>query len=115
MSSFGASSLFCSKISLTQLIHPSSSLSSDLVHPFCANLYFHQFTVRTYHRRVDRLISVLLRQRDIVLEPFRNRLVELCDNPVRDEAVVVILGIEDEADGKKIVNLIERFLATKHF
>ena len=84
------------------------------VHRPRPDLDLHHFSFRSDNGGVDRLVAVFLRNGDIVLEPVRVRDVDVGDEPVDAEAIVVVFRVEDNADGKKVVDLVQRFVPPDH-
>ncbi len=82
------------------------------VHRVRADLQLDRLAARADHRRVQRLVHVELRHRDVVLEPARHRL------PVRvDDAegrVAVAFGVDEDADADQVVDVGELAAAHDH-
>ncbi len=98
------------------LVHPvgGDPPLGDLVHPPRADLHLHHLAVRAHHGRVDRLVAVLFRDGDVVLEPLRVGNINVGDQPVDFEAVVVVLRFEDEAYREQVVDLLQRLVPLEH-
>ena len=58
------------------------------------------------HRRVEGLVEVLLRHRDVVLDPARDRPPGLVDDA--EGAVAVAQRVDEDAEGEDVVELVER-------
>ena len=61
---------------------------------------------------VQRLVHIRLRHGNIVLEPARDRLVQLMDNT--QGSVTVLYRIYNDAHCKQIINLIQRLVLVDH-
>ena len=86
-----------------------NSFFRNLVHCFCADLNFNHPSFRADNGSVNRLITVLFRDRDIILKAFGNRFVHLGHHAVNHITIVIIGRIENNPDRKKIVNFLQRF------
>ncbi len=74
------------------------------MHVLCADLDFHALAVRPDHRRVQRLIHIGLRQRDVIFEAPGHGLPLRVDHPER--LVALSDGVYQNAERDEIVNLI---------
>ena len=85
----------------------------DGVHVVGADLQLDALVAWPDNGRVDRLIAVLLRRRDIVLEPARHR----APRPMHDaERAIAILGSRnDDAKAVDVRQLLHRDLTVLHF
>ena len=90
----------------------SDTIFSDPVHFHGADLDLKRCPAGSDDRRVQRLVHVLLRHRDIVLEASRNRLVGLMHDS--EGRVAVAHRIDDDADRKEIIDLIEGLVLVHH-
>ena len=85
---------------------------SDLIHLFRTDLYFKDLALIADDRCMQRLVHVLLRNGNIILQTARNRLV-LCMNIAKD-LIAVELRLGDDADRKQVQNLVEALMANSH-
>ena len=83
-----------------------------LVHLLGADLHLHRLAGVRQHCGVQRLITVALGHRDVVLEPARERLPERVHHAER--AVAVLDGVHQHADRDDVVDLAEFLLAAQH-
>ena len=65
------------------------------------------FSVGADNRRVERLVVVGLGHGDIILEPPGDRFPEAMDDAQRLIAVLFLVRIEDDPEGRQVVDLIE--------
>ncbi|MNZ90934.1 hypothetical protein D3C78_1099050 [compost metagenome] len=77
------------------------------------NLYLSWLSVRANHCRMQRLVHIRLRHRNIVLEPARHRLPQRMNNTQRRIAILNV--INNDPDSKQIVNLTELLIPLRHF
>ena len=104
----------------TVLVFPvgSKTLFGHLVHTVGTNLYLDPFTLFRHQRDVQRLIAVGLRMTEPVAQTVGVGLVDLTDGDIDIEALVdflcTVLGGEDDADSKDVVNLIEGDVLVLH-
>ena len=82
------------------------------MHVARANLHFIQLPPRPEHRRVQRLVSVRLRLRDVVLDALLHRRPAVVDDAER--VIAVGHGVDEHADGEEVVDLLVRLLALLH-
>ena len=77
----------------------------NAVHLLGADLHFHALPVRADDRGMDGLVHIGLGHADIVLETARHRPEESVDHPQS----LIALGhrLEDDAEGQKVVELIQ--------
>ena len=85
---------------------------SSTMHLVGTNLYLKRLSTRAYECRVKRLVHVLLRHGDIVLEAPRYRLVLLMYDT--KHCVAVRYGIHQNPDGKKVIYLVNRLVLIDH-
>ena len=78
-----------------------------------ANLHLKGNPVRTEKSGMQGLIHVRLRHGDIILEPSRNRSVDLMNDPKC--RITVLHRIHNDTDGKQIIDLIQGFPLVSHF
>jgi hypothetical protein len=71
------------------------------MHVAGADLHFDQLAIGREHRRVERLVHVALRGRDVVLEALVDRRVESVQDPER--VVAVANGGHDHPQGQQVV------------
>ena len=83
-----------------------------LVHPLGAHLDLERLAVRSDDRRVQRLVAVGLRHRDVVLEAPGHRLPERVDHA--DRAVAVLVAADEDAHRGQVVDLVELLPAPRH-
>ncbi len=83
-----------------------------LVHRVRAHLDLERLALRPDHRRVQRLVAVRLRHRDVVLEAARNRLPERVQHA--DRAVAVLDGVDQDAHRGEVEDLVELLAAARH-
>ncbi|MNC30052.1 hypothetical protein D3C75_783240 [compost metagenome] len=82
------------------------------VHLPRADLHFCRLSARTHHSGVQRLVHVRFGHGNIILETARHRLPKSMNNP---ECGITILNIvDDNADGKQIINFIELLVLGVH-
>ena len=89
-----------------------------VVHPLASDLDFHPLAGGRHHRGVQRFISVGLGQADPVPQPVGVGLVEVGDHAVGPPDVRFLAAfwrVEDDANGKDVVDLLERHLLGLHF
>src|SRR5690606_339863 len=84
----------------------------DLVHLVRAYLYLERHAVRTEQRRMQGLVAVDPRDRNVVLEAPRHRLVELMREP--EDAVAAVNVGDDDTDAEDIHDLGEVHVLAKH-
>ena len=84
----------------------------DLVHRKCPDLHFERRARVAYDSRVDGLVFVLLRHRDIVLEAARNVLVHLVD----DTKYLIAFNdfVYDYPAREKVIDLVDRLTLLVH-
>ena len=82
------------------------------MHFLRADLHFKRVPAMQ-QRRVQRLIEVRPRNRDVILEAPGHRPPNVMDHAQR--GVAIALGVRDDAHGKQIVNLLEAGFLTEHF
>src|SRR3546814_17560603 len=75
------------------------------VHLVGADLHLHRLALRTDHRRVQRLVEVELRHRDVVLEAALHRLPGGVDRDQR--GVAVLHRVDDTADADEVADGVE--------
>src|SRR5438309_2424730 len=83
-----------------------------LVHLLRADLHLHGLARVRYHGRVQGLIAVALRHRDVVLEATGNRLPQRVDDAER--AIAVLDRVDEDAERDDVVALVEVLLAPPH-
>jgi hypothetical protein len=83
-----------------------------VVHLPCPDLHFDCFAVLVVDRRMQTLVQVIFRPRDIVVELARDRLPQVMD----DAQHLIALGdrIDDHADGAHVENLVEWQILALH-
>ena len=84
----------------------------DLVHLSGADLALHEAPVGPHHRRVQRLVEVELRHRDVVLEPALNRLPRGVDGA--QGGVAVLHRIDQHPDADEVVDVVELLALDDH-
>ena len=85
------------------------------VHLLGANLYFERLAFRTDYRGVQRLIKIVARRGNPVLEPARHRLPGVMDYAESPITMANLIGSNDPG-GHQIVDLIKNdFLSMKFF
>ena len=99
-------------LALDPLIPPVRRQTSlgDLIHPLGPDLHLHPAVLRTHDGDMEALIAVALRDGDPVLKPLRIGLIHVGDDGVDMPAVALLplwLRVEDDADGKEVVDLLE--------
>ena len=82
------------------------------VHLKGTDLNFKRLAGRPDQRCMQRLIAVWLGHCNVILKAPRNRLVHLVDDAKR--RITVLYRIHDDANRKKIVNLIQRLVVIHH-
>ncbi len=82
------------------------------VHLDRADLELDRAALRTHHRRVQRLVEVELRHRDVVLEPALHRPPQRVDRAER--AVAVLHRVDDDPHADEVVDLGELLAAHDH-
>ena len=75
-------------------------------------LYLKRLSARAYECRVKRLVHVLLRHGNIVLESARYRLILLMYDT--KHCVAVRYGIHQNPDGKEVIYLVYRLVLIDH-
>ena len=88
-----------------------------LVHTFTANLHFHPLVLWTKHGDVKTLITVRLRHRQPVAHTLRVGLVHVGDDGEGLPALHLLLvgrGVDDDADGKKVVDAFKTAFLLLH-
>ena len=83
-----------------------------LVHAPGADLQFHRLAARAYHRRVQRLVHVELRHRDVVLEPAGDRVPSRVDRA--EGGVAVPDRVDQHSDAYQVVDVVELNVAGDH-
>ena len=84
------------------------------MHALRADLQLDHIPFRTDDGRVERLVAVMLRNGDVVLEVLRYRRILLRNEAVNRKAVRNAFGIDDDADTVKIVNVLEALVLVAH-
>src|SRR5215813_11814904 len=84
----------------------------DAVHFLSADLHFKGLAA-VNDRCVQRLIKIGARHGDVILEAARNRAPDVVNDAERGVATALRIG--DDADGEKIVNLLESPALTDNF
>ena len=84
----------------------------NLVHLQGSNLHFDR-SMTTNHRRMQRLISVRLRQTDVVLKPSGDRAKRVVHHG--QGAITRLNAGRNDAKGCHVVDLVERLLLAFHF
>ena len=82
------------------------------VHLEGTDLDLERYTVGADDRRMQRLVHVRLRHRDVVLETARNRGVHLMDHAER--RIAVPYGLHDDADREQIIDLVDGLILVHH-
>ena len=85
---------------------------SCTVHLVGTNLYLKRLSTRAYERRVKRLVHVLLRHGNIVLETARYRLILLMYDT--KHCIAVRYGIHQNPDGKEVIYLVDSLVLIDH-
>ena len=85
---------------------------SNTVHVEGPDLDLKRRPSRSDQSRVERLVHILLRHRNIVFEPTRNRFVHLMDDTQR--RIAVLDRIHNNADCKQIIDLIDGLALVDH-
>src|SRR5688500_11304796 len=96
----------------------SVTVFSHLVHAGSSYLNFHPFAFRAHYSCVQTLITVALRRTDPVAQALWAGMIKICNNRVYFPAVRPFLdrsGIDHNADGKQVVDLIKRHMLGLHF
>ena len=83
------------------------------MHLYGTNLHLKRDACSADDRRMQRLIAIRLRRGDIVLEAARNRLVQVVN--VAEHVVAVRHGIDNDAHGADIINLVDGLVLGIHF
>src|SRR5574344_4493 len=83
------------------------------VHVLGADLHLDHLVVRTDDRRVNALVKVRFRRRDVILEKPLERSPEVVH--VAEREVAFRDGFDDDADGEDIEDVIEPAAAVLHF
>ena len=83
-----------------------------LVHFARADLDLEQLLARSEHGRVQRLIAVRLRLRDVVLDAFLHRLPLLVDHAER--VITIGNGVDEHTNREQIEDLLVRLVAFLH-
>ena len=82
------------------------------VHLEGTDLDLERYTVGADDRRMQRLVHVRLRHRDVVLEAARNRSVHLMDYAER--RIAVPHRFHDDTDRKQIIDLVDGLILVHH-
>ena len=82
------------------------------MHVARADLDFVQLSPGAEDRRVQRLVAVRLRLRDVVLDALLHRRPPVVDDAER--VVAVGHGVDEHANGEEVVDLLVRLLALLH-
>ncbi len=90
-----------------------NSILSHPMHVFRANLKLHMLAFRPYDGRMERLIEIGLGNRDVILEPARQRTPQGMDHAER--GVTIHFGIGDDSQRRQVVDLFERNRLFVHF
>ena len=77
-----------------------------------ADLHLHGLAGRADHGRVQRLVHVELRHRDVVLEPAGERVPAVVQHA--EDAVAVRVGVDEDADADEVVDVGELAAAVDH-
>ena len=83
------------------------------VHLYGTNLHLKRDARPADDRRMQRLVAVRLRCGDVVLEAARNRLVQVVN--VAEHVVAVRHGIDNNAHGADIIDLVDGLVLGVHF
>ena len=76
-------------------------------------LDFKRLPVGTDQSRMKRLVHIRLRHCDVILESSRDRLIHLMDHTQR--RIAVLYCVHQDADGKKIIDLVDGLVLVHHF
>ena len=90
---------------------------SNIVHALGAYLHFHPFIFRSEHSDVEALIAIALRHAEPVTQSFWVGLIHIGDDGVDLPALLFLLfqrRVEDDADGKEVVDALEAALLLLH-
>ena len=82
------------------------------VHPDGPDLHLDGLAGRTDHRRVQRLVHVELRHRDVVLEPAGQRVPAVVQHA--EHAVALGVAVDEDADADEVVDVGELAAAVDH-
>ena len=90
-----------------------NAVFGNVVHFPRTYLYFHGLSARADNRRMQRLVVVGLGHGNIVLEPVRQGLPQAVHDA--ENAVTVLNGVDNNANGIQIVDLAEIAVIFLHF
>ncbi|CVM75995.1 Uncharacterised protein [Streptococcus pneumoniae] len=82
------------------------------VHLLRADLDLHRLAARHHHRGVQGAVHVELRDRDVVLEPARDRVPARVDDA--EHGVAVTHGVHEHPDAREVVDVVEVLPARHH-
>ena len=82
------------------------------MHFISTNLNLKRLTGRTDQSRVQRLVHIRLRHRNVILETSRNRLIHLMDHTKR--CITVLHVLHADPDCKQIIYLIQGLILVHH-
>ena len=90
----------------------------NILHALRTNLHLDPHTIGTHHRRMQRLVAIGLRHRDPIAQTIRFGGINIGNGRVDLPALGLLRGewqlLEDNANGKQVVNLLERNLLALH-
>ncbi len=111
--------LHAAAVGLHALVAPvgGEAVLGHLVHALGADLHLHPLLLRTEHGDVETLVAIGLRHADPVAQALRVGLVHVGDDGVGLPTLHLLLlqrGVEDDADGKEVVDAIDTTLLLLH-
>ncbi len=86
------------------------SFFRDLIHPAGTDLYFHPFPLRAHYRSMKSLIPIGFGITEPVAQPFRRRIVLICDHGINFPAIFFLFlrgRIQNGPDGEQIVHFFK--------